>query len=161
MNVEDKLHLLSIVINVENQKHRTYIKLQNKSKFYRQLSQFLIFSLVAQISLTQPRNFKANFIALNHGNFEALGHGNCIAIGLSTRWLYLIVTHKIEVEVFHQLLYSSPTSSNLPQFSRVSSSIDTKIILPDSSRFFNGGKFSAFSCFVYKFQCLVLGKILG
>ena len=77
------------------------------------------------LSHTRLRNSKANFIALNHGNFEALGHGNCIAIGLSTRWLCLIVTHKIEVEVFCQLLYSSPTSSNLPQFSRVSSSIAT------------------------------------
>ena len=42
-----------MVVSVENQKHGTYLKLQNKSKFYRQLSQFLVFSLVAQISLTQ------------------------------------------------------------------------------------------------------------
>ena len=79
----------------------------------------------SNLSHTRLRNFKANFIALNHGNFEALGHGNRIAIGLSTRWLCLIVTHKVEVEVFRQLLCSSLASSNLPQFSRVSSSIAT------------------------------------
>nr|POF26782.1 hypothetical protein CFP56_47942 [Quercus suber] len=41
------------------------------------------------------------------------------------RWLCLIVTHnvEVEVEVFHQLHYSSLASSNLPQFSRVSSSV--------------------------------------
>nr|POF26781.1 trans-resveratrol di-o-methyltransferase [Quercus suber] len=55
----------------------------------------------------------------------ALGHGNRIAIVLSMRWLCLIVTHnvEVEVEVFHQLHYSSLASSNLPQFSRVSSSV--------------------------------------
>ena len=130
MDVEDKLHLLSTVVSVENQKHGTYIKLQNKSKFYKYqiaLTVFHFLSNSSNLSHTKLRNFKANFIALNYGKFKALGHGNGIAIGLSTRWLCLIVTHKIEVEVevFRQLLYSSPTSSNLPQISRVPSSIAT------------------------------------
>ena len=34
MNVEDILHLLSSVVNVENQEHETYIELQCKSRFH-------------------------------------------------------------------------------------------------------------------------------
>ena len=80
------------------------------------------------------------------------------------RWLFLIVTHKIEVEVFCQLLYSSPTSSNLPQFSRVSSLIATTtrrslcLICLDSSMDKNSVRFHVFfiNCNVW-----FLGKFEG
>ena len=87
-----------------------------------------------------------------------------MAIGLSMRWLYLFVTHKIEVEIFCQLLYSSPTSSNLPQFSRVSSLIATAtrrslcLICLDSSMDENSVRFHVFfiNCNVW-----FLGKFEG
>ena len=89
---------------------------------------------------------------------------------VSTRWLCLIVTHKVEVEVFRQLLCSSPASSNLPQFSRVSSSIATAtrrsfcLIRLDSSMEANSVRFHVLfiNCnvwFLGKFQVEYLNSL--
>ena len=73
MNVEDILHLLSSVVNVENQEHETYIELQCKSSSIEPIV-CLTGSLSGSSNLShkKPRNFKPYFIALNHGKFKAL-----------------------------------------------------------------------------------------
>ena len=156
MNVEDKLHLLSTVVSVENQKHGTYIKLQNKSKFYKYqialtVSHFL--SNSSNLSHTKLRNFKANFIEISKLQVMAIAQLLVSQCGGSVSSSLTKSKSKSKSSVNSSTLHLPHLiSPNFLGFQAQSPlrHKDHFASLPDSSQFLNGGKFCVFSCFDYK-----------